>query len=95
MIEAPKILWPGGVGVLISLSIFIAPGAVWAQDPKPAGTYVLQLNAYKIESNAHSFVQKYEAKGYPVYLEHGEGEPWHRVKMGPFPSWEKAKKPAH
>ncbi len=57
-----------------------------------AGNYVVQLNAFTIESNANNSIKKWKSKGYPVFLEHSEGERWFKIRIGPYGNWEEARK---
>lgn len=56
-----------------------------------SATYLIQLNAFKVEQNATRFFDRIRQQGYPAVLEHEEGERWYKVKVGPFADWAKAK----
>ncbi len=51
---------------------------------------MVQLNAFKVETNAGQFLEKFKAKGYPVLLDHEAGDRWYKIKIGPFSNWESA-----
>lgn len=57
----------------------------------PAGNYVVQLNAFSIESNANNSIKKWKSRGYPVFLNHEDGERWFKVRIGPYANWEEAR----
>lgn len=66
---------------------------VHATDPSiHPGKYVVQLNAFTIESNAQNSIKKWKSKGYPVFLDHDEGERWFKIRIGPYGNWEEARK---
>ncbi len=49
--------------------------------------YQLQLNSFKVQANAKRFFDKLVKKGYkPFMIFVDEGEPWFKVRMGPYPS---------
>jgi SPOR domain len=53
--------------------------------------YQLQLNSFKVQANAKRFFDWLVKKGYkPFMIFVDEGEPWFKVRMGPYPSKEKA-----
>lgn len=53
--------------------------------------YQLQLNSFKVQSNAKRFFDWLVKKGYkPFMIFVDEGEPWFKVRMGPYPSKESA-----
>jgi len=71
-----------------------------AQKPQPAvpsgsGNYTLQLSAAQDRSEAERFARNLENKGYPTYIVEaevpGKGT-WYRVRLGRFPTKEKAQK---
>lgn len=62
-------------------------GDAFAVDPKAVGRYVVQLNAFAIKSNAKAFMESFRLKGYPVFLEHKEGDRYYKVRVGPFADW--------
>lgn len=67
------------------------PSAV-AKDVKGrSGNYVVQLNAFTVEANAQKFIRKFKLKGYPVFLDHKNGERWFKIRVGPFGNWEEAR----
>jgi sporulation related protein len=90
-------------GLLIGVFILVAmpawgegPGADGSKGPearasREAGvadaTYQLQLNSFKVQSNAKRFFDWLVKKGYkPFMVFVDEGEPWFKVRMGPYPS---------
>jgi ketosteroid isomerase-like protein len=53
--------------------------------------YQLQLNSFRVQSNAKRFFDWLVKKGYkPFMIFVDEGEPWFKVRMGPYPSKETA-----
>lgn len=57
--------------------------------------YQLQLNSFKVQSNARGFFDRLVKKGYkPFIIFVDEGEPWFKVRMGPYSSRETAKQMA-
>ncbi len=55
--------------------------------------YELQLNSFKVKSNAQRFFKRLEKKGYKPFMTYTqEKEPWFKVRLGPYPNWEAAKK---
>ena len=53
--------------------------------------YLLQLNSFKVQSNAKRFFDWLVKKGYkPFMIFVDEGDPWFKVRMGPYPSKEAA-----
>ncbi len=62
---------------------------------KKAQEYSVQVAAYKNRSDAERMAVKLRTKGYEAFikrLENPQGEVWHRVRIGSFPSSEKAQK---
>ena len=68
-----------------------AGGARSLESAGGSATYLIQLNAFKVEQNATRFFDRIRQQGYPAVLEHEEGERWYKVKVGPFADWAKAK----
>jgi cell division protein FtsN len=68
--------------------------------PKPAsatpakaassGSYVLQVAALRVLSDANQLAAKLKAKGYPATVNAAAGDGWQRVVVGPFESAEAA-----
>ncbi len=59
----------------------------FAVDTNAVGRYVVQLNAFAVKSNASAFMESFREKGYPVFLEHDEGDRLYKVRVGPFANW--------
>jgi len=73
-------------------------GGVWfapaiGETPKK-GFYAVQLNAFKNQENARRFSKKLALKGYPVYITRVPGDPFFKVRLGPFNSYQAARKTA-
>lgn len=60
----------------------------------PGGKFTVQLGSFKNAQNAFDFEKKFNAKGYPSFVEKidilGKGT-WYRVRVGSFNTKEKAK----
>ncbi len=70
-----------------------SPKVVEASPPAETGVadvkYQLQLNSFKVQANAKRFFDWLVKKGYkPFMIFVDEGEPWFKVRMGPYPSKE-------
>ena len=98
----PISTWLTGVTLALIFLVMGMPGPGDAQGPeaskageaKPSQSsaisgefYQLQLNSFKVESNAKRFFDRLVKKGYkPFMVFVDEGEPWFKVRMGPYPS---------
>jgi len=64
-----------------------------SRQAQPNSAYELQLNSFKVRSNANRFVERLEKKGYKPFMTYTrEKEPWYKVRLGPYASWDSAKK---
>ncbi|GJL80293.1 MAG: hypothetical protein NPINA01_32820 [Nitrospinaceae bacterium] len=92
------------MAIVLAIVGMVSPGKVQAAEDSKAsefskvppisdGPYQLQLNSFKVEANAKSFFNRLVKKGYkPFMVFVDEGEPWFKVRMGPFPSRETAER---
>lgn len=62
------------------------------ESPISGVNFQLQLNSFRVQSNARRFYDRLVKKGYkPFIVFVDEGEPWFKVRMGPYSSRETAK----
>ena len=95
------------VGVILALAALLNLGDAQAEEiarlsgsESPANGskvispgYELQLNSFKVESNAKRFLAGLIKKGYePFIMSVHNGETWFKVRMGPYPSKENARR---
>ncbi|MFH0926909.1 MAG: tetratricopeptide repeat protein [bacterium] len=51
-------------------------------------SYTIQLRAYRTKKEADLYLQRYQKKGYPVYLVSSKTGDWFRLRMGKYESME-------